>query len=254
MTTVPVQEAVTAAKTINTAVVSAFSGGTLFGGAVGFFFGYKHASRRIKDEVMKRVDAEVTELKEYYESKMVAAKEKPEVEEIIAERGYVTTYTAVEPVAGPSDVLRAPVPITKPRPVHATTPPADPVHFHPTEDTRKERDEGWLWAKEMSQRSTRDPHIIHQSEYEANESGFSQSSLTYYVEDRILVDEHNDPVEPEDVSGKAALRRFGHGSDDAAVVYVRNPVLQAEYEVTRIDRSYHGAVLGLGEDDAVDGT
>jgi hypothetical protein len=67
----------------------------------------------------------------------------------------------------------------------------------------------------------------------------------YFAGDNILCDDKNVPIYNHD-SVTGALR-FGHGSKDPNVVYVRNPDLQAEYEVVR-DRGYFqvevlGAVL-----------
>jgi hypothetical protein len=54
----------------------------------------------------------------------------------------------------------------------------------------------------------------------------------------------------EDIVGNA-LSRFGHGTSDPNVVFVRNDVLQLQIEITRHpNESYEESVEGLQHDKA----
>lgn len=100
----------------------------------------------------------------------------------------------------------------------------------------------WDFEKELSNRSIEKPYIIHETEYFANETDYSQSTLTYYAGDDILVDEREVPIyNYKSVTGELI---FGHGSEDQNVVYVRNDRLSGEYEILRDSGSYEIEVLG----------
>jgi hypothetical protein len=72
--------------------------------------------------------------------------------------------------------------------------------------------------------------------------GYTQTTLTFYSGDNILADEQDSPVyNYESVVGNL---RFGHGSNDSNVVYIRNEKLEAEYEVLLFDGSFEIEVLG----------
>jgi hypothetical protein len=103
-------------------------------------------------------------------------------------------------------------------------------------------DEDWNYAEEVAKRTPDAPYIIHRDEYFDNERDCSQSSLMYYAGDNILCDDHDTPVyDAERVVGKI---RFGHGSKDPNICYVRNEVLDAEYEILQDPGFYQIEVLG----------
>jgi len=57
-----------------------------------------------------------------------------------------------------------------------------------------------------------------------------------------LCDSHDKPIyNHSEVVGELL---FGHGSNDPNVVYIRNPKLEAEYEILRDEGSYEEIVLG----------
>jgi hypothetical protein len=103
------------------------------------------------------------------------------------------------------------------------------------------------------------PHIIHQDEFFSNEeTPFQQTTYVYYAGDDKLTDTDNTVLNNrESFVGPDALINFGHGTDDANIVYVRNPGLELEIEVVRHNGTYEEEVLGLereeDEEDA-DGT
>jgi hypothetical protein len=100
----------------------------------------------------------------------------------------------------------------------------------------------WDYEEEKEKRSMDKPYILHQDEYFSKETEYSQSTLTYYSGDDILVDEQEVPI----YNYKAVVGdlQFGHGSDDPNVVYVRNDKLSGEYEVIKDSGHYEIEVLG----------
>lgn len=106
------------------------------------------------------------------------------------------------------------------------------------------REDNWNYDEEISQRSSDKPYVIHRDEFFADEMGLNQLTFTYYAGDDILTDEQDKPVHNyETVVGDI---RFGHGSLDQNVFYVRNEELGAEYEILHTDGFYSIEVLGYG--------
>lgn len=111
-------------------------------------------------------------------------------------------------------------------------------------------DENWDYEQEIASRDPSHPCIIHVDEYFSGESGYRQSTLTYYKGDNILCDDKDVPVyNHERIVGEL---KFGHGSRDANVVYIRNDELEAEYEVLLDTGLYQVEVLGHTLEDTLD--
>jgi hypothetical protein len=108
-------------------------------------------------------------------------------------------------------------------------------------------DDDWNYDEELAKRSEDRPFIIHKDEFYENEHDYSQITLTYYSGDDILVDEDDSPIYSHNqVVGEL---KFGHGSGDPNVVYVRNDKRRAEYEVLFDPGLYSVEVLGLSIED-----
>jgi hypothetical protein len=90
------------------------------------------------------------------------------------------------------------------------------------------------------------PYVIHQDEFESKESGYDQISYTWFAVDEVMVEEgHTDPLTQTDFAVGLENLKFGHGTDDIDVVYVRNDKLELEMEITRHPGSYEEEVVGL---------
>lgn len=102
----------------------------------------------------------------------------------------------------------------------------------------------WDYETELMTRNPENPYIIHVDEYSVDEMGYNnQQTFIYYEGDDILVDHRSKPVfRYENVVGKDL--KFGHGSRDPNVVFVRNERLQAEYEILRDPGKYTDVVAG----------
>ena len=101
----------------------------------------------------------------------------------------------------------------------------------------------WDYEAELAQRKPDEPFIIHQDEYFADEQGYEKKTYHYYVSDNILTDIVDTPVyQHEKLVGEL---KFGHGSTDKNVCYVRNPALEMDMEVLRNEGSYEQEVLGI---------
>jgi hypothetical protein len=59
-----------------------------------------------------------------------------------------------------------------------------------------------------------------------------------------MVDGDDTPVPHADMVVGQGNLRWGHGSEDENLVYIRNERLEMEIEITRVPRSYEEEVLG----------
>jgi hypothetical protein len=104
-------------------------------------------------------------------------------------------------------------------------------------------DEGWNYETELATRDPKIPYVIHQEEFINDEMGYHQETLTYYSGDDIMADSHDTPIYGYgDLMGEL---KFGHGSRDKNVVYIRNEGIHMEWEVLRHSGHFSIEVLGL---------
>ena len=105
-------------------------------------------------------------------------------------------------------------------------------------------------AEEMLARKNGVPYVITQEELDVNEFDHEHVLLTWFsAGDETLVDEDEKPIDDvENTVGRDNLTKFGRGSGDANVVYVRNEARGVDYEIIQDASSYMETVLGLTDD------
>lgn len=87
------------------------------------------------------------------------------------------------------------------------------------------------------------PYVLNVDEFSRNDLGYRQETLTYYVQDDILADQHDTPVyNYRNLTGDL---KFGYGSNDPNVVYIRNAGIRMEWEILFHDASFAEEVHGL---------
>ena len=103
---------------------------------------------------------------------------------------------------------------------------------------------------EVDSRRNGVPYVITRNEYDENPDGFDQTVLTWFMHDSTLVDENEKEIDAvERMVGRANLQRFGHGSGDPLVVFVRNEKEGMDFEILRTDANYIETSLGLTDED-----
>lgn len=101
----------------------------------------------------------------------------------------------------------------------------------------------WDMEEEAKDRTEEAPYVLHKDEFWSEESGYSQTTLTWYEGDEIMCDQEDHPIyNYEAVVGPL---KFGHGTTDTNCFYVRNDSMKAEYEIIRSKSHYSVEVLGL---------
>lgn len=117
----------------------------------------------------------------------------------------------------------------------------------PVTNVFRVNDDGWNQDFEESMRSEDGPYIISQEEFFADErsdQGYLQDSMTYYEGDDVLADMTDAPQYDHKLMVGELI--FGHGSKQDDIVYVRNPKLKMEYEISRDPGSYEHEILNDG--------
>lgn len=214
--------------------------GMAIGGLTGAAIAYKITYLRAETKYSKIADDEIAEMRQHYLEKARAAEArvaKAPVEEIVRDRGYnapeskdVSPPMAVPP---PSVVAEEDDEDEEPRSRNI---------FQEAESV----DHQWDWHAERTRRSPDIPYVIHIDERE--ELDYQSETLTYYEGDDVLCNERDEIVDPDTrnmVVGEANLDRFGHGSDDPVIVYVRNDRLELVYEIIKSPHKYAEEVHGF---------
>lgn len=89
------------------------------------------------------------------------------------------------------------------------------------------------------------PYVISVTEFTDNETQYGQNSISYYQGDDVLADERDQPIpDIEYIVGRKNLR-FGDGSGDPNIVFVRNDELEVDFEVCQSLGTYAEEVLGV---------
>ena len=106
----------------------------------------------------------------------------------------------------------------------------------------------WNYEDELSIRTADQPYVISVDEFVADEAGCDQATVTYYQGDDIMADEFDVPM--YGFNEMMGPLKFGHGSNDSGVVYIRNEKLGLEWEVLLHNGRFDVEVLGNDVEDA----
>lgn len=235
-----------ATRKLNTVGLSYLAVGLGIGAAVGFYIGYKFNRAKIFAEVYADAREEIDQMREVYLDKtaiVTTDTEKPTLEKVIEERGY-SMHTTLE---SPPRPLPAPVPVSE---AHVrVTIEQESLPDIPASRI-KSMNEGWNYEEELKNRTPEAAYVIHQNEYNHSNQEYSKVVYTYYAIDDVVTDSEDErPIINGDIVVGLDNLKFGHGSDDADVVYVRNDVLELDMQICRVHRSFEEEVLGISRDD-----
>jgi hypothetical protein len=109
-----------------------------------------------------------------------------------------------------------------------------------------ELDDNFDLQEEKAIRDRSRPYVIAKGEFLETFDNFEQLNLTYYSGDSTLADDKDQPIpNVGEVVGDDNIQRFGHGSGDPSVVYVRNEAKEMDFEVLWSPGKYAHEVLGF---------
>lgn len=222
-----VEEVAEATRSLTGREVGFFLVGAGVGIAIGFTVGYKVAEKRLQTKYSKLAEEEISEMREHYQQKMVAVEPKPPLDKVMKERYSEVELQAIKETNAqfpPEEEVQEGVVVQE---VEETT----QVNVFDSED--------WNYAAEIAKRDPEVPYIIHVDEFSQNEPEHDQLTYTYYEMDDVLADQQENTIDDMDaVIGLGNLGRWGHGSKDEHIVYIRNEEMKTDFEVVRDHGSF----------------
>lgn len=240
--------------------LSLIFGGMVFGIGLGAAGGYIFARKRLETKYNQIAEDEIAEMREHYRAKSVALENtvmKPELDDIVREQGYsVEPPMAVAPPTSVNEAARAAREEDEAADEEEPTNNADDLEGEPEVQNIFEKDDpqeggGWDYHVERSRRSPLKPYVIHRDEKNEHDA-YEEMTYTYYEADDVLCNERDEVIagqERDALIGEANLERFGDGSGDPSIVYIRNDKLEAVIEVVRSPNSYAEEVHGFSHSD-----
>lgn len=211
------------------------------GAAVGGFAVYKIVSKKLEVEYSERAQEEIAQAKDYY--KRVNKAEEFSTPESTA----AVLRTDGTDVGSVTEMLSEhTVPHTQYNKFVPEEPAVEEKQTHNVFEDTSDPSE-WDWEKEIASRRANPgaPYVINFEEFDTNEEGHEQMNLRYYSGDGVLCDGQDQLVDKvEQTVGNLNLTRFGAGSQDPDIVYIRNERLGVDYEVILDKGSYQHEVLG----------
>jgi hypothetical protein len=134
-------------------------------------------------------------------------------------------------------------------PGEPNTPDVPPAVQNVFENNPPVEQNEWDWIAETAARAEKHAYVIHLDE-RGQEDGYDEITLTYYQGDDVLCDAEDKVIDDQErVVGVENLDKFGHGSNDVNVVYVRNDAMQLDIEIVKSDKTYAEEVHGLAHAD-----
>lgn len=230
------------------AVVSAGTGATA---------GYLVAQRVLEKRYAEISHQEIEQAKVFY-----ANLQKPPLDELVqtvpveeqdsqvAEAiKAITQYQGILPAVAADIELGTDGSVKVNRPMTPTVPNDEPNVqieinvFDRAEDPKVDE----ITDEERDARKDDKPFIISEAEFIENDNGHQQDVLTWYDGDGVMADHRDQPIDNwERIIGRDNLQ-FGHGSDDAQLVYVRYFPLSMDWEIHYHPGKYSREVMGFLE-------
>jgi len=92
---------------------------------------------------------------------------------------------------------------------------------------------------ESLQPKTDEAYVISEQEYIEDRPEYSKIPIEYYTEEEVLVDDGGEIIDDVDkIVGKGTLEKFGYKTGSEDVVFARNEMMGADFEIERI----HGSI------------
>lgn len=211
-------------------------GGALLAG-VGGVVGWFMAERKYRKAYEAKAETEIEQMRDHFRQRLLAKEVKPEISSLgktVQELGYAPTPP--EPPAAPGDINTA-------------AGVEEQSEVSNVFQREAEHEDHWDYEEEKKTRDPSYPYVIHIDE--RGETGYEEITLTYYSGDDVICD-HQDKIvdDKERVVGEKNILKFGHGSGDPAVVYIRNEYLDLDIELVRSEQSYAEEVHGITHADS----
>jgi hypothetical protein len=216
------------AKTSINTLALAFS--ALGVAAAGAAAGYQYAVRKLSEEFIEELELEVERTKKHYSQ--IKKTEYPTVQD---------AADALLPISRGELKERVASLITQAE--YGDPAPEEPGMTQVAQNIFTDV-ENWDADAEEAQRDPSKPYILEHDEFYTSDR--NSVTLTWFAGDGVLSDEKDEFVPDVDaVVGEANLERFGHGSRDPLILYVRNEGLDLDFEIVYSENKYTKQILGF---------
>lgn len=220
----------------------------------GVAIGYKVAKKRLEPKYEALARDEIREAQEHYK-KLSAKSEYPTPADAVAALIPEEAQEALEQYQGKPRTVGRVVEITEDEHgLHVKAQRDEEVqevqHRNIFVNGAPLNADEWDYDVELEQRNEDKPYIIHEDEFNENEPDFEDMVLTYYSADGVLTNDQDEIVDDvEGLVGSRNLKKFGHGSSDKNMLFIRNHRRGLNIEISRSMGSYSKEVLNYDEDD-----
>lgn len=215
-------------------------GAVVAGLAIGGFVGYRFAEKRLSTKFETLMQEETDKLRKHYVQKAAAKSGKPDLGQAVEDFGYAPQEVSEIVPVTPSTIMRAAVAPEEPTVTQVI------IEELNVFDNGTSTDPEWDYSVEVKARDIRFPYVIHLDEWQENPQEFNQTNLVFYEGDEVLCDDDDKVVpDPDEAVGINNLDRFGDGSGDPDVVFIRNEVREIDYEIQRSKGMYAHEVHGF---------
>lgn len=209
--------------------------------------GYLYAKKSLYKRFENEFEGELEGMRKFYEAR---ARRNKEGEFATAESAAETLLAEKAAEALDSYQGKAPVDYTTPpEPEPEAVVVEEKVVEKKVRNVFVERprsNDSFDYDEEIQHRTSDKPYVISFEEFAENKPDYIQNTITWYEGDEVLADEREEPIpDVEGTIGTNNIDRFGHGSKDPKIVYIRNERLDLDFEVVRHEGSYAEVVLGF---------
>lgn len=244
--TIEAVDVVEVARALSSRDVGLLFGGVGIGVAFGFAGGYFLLKKKLELKYETLADTEIADMKEHYNAKIRALdsrSEKKTLEEVTKDLGYTTDGEGRVPYHQVGSEPDKPMGEEE---ANGNVTNVTNVFNQPQPAVETE----WDYSEEAKNRGSNIPYVIHKDEYTESVAGYEQHTLTYFEGDDVLSNEQDTVIEDQDETiGLGNLSKFGHGSGDPHIVYIRNESMKVDIEVVHSDGKFATEVHGFQDDD-----
>ena len=106
----------------------------------------------------------------------------------------------------------------------------------------KENEEVKAEAESPEEDEPTKPYLITEEEFLNDKNDYDKISLTYYMFDDTLADESDEMIDIEENISSDIYNQIAGSDED---LYVRNNVLQTDFEIMRVEGSFHDRYGGF---------
>lgn len=227
--------------------------GSCVGTIGGFAIGYFWAKSVLTTKYEALADSEIAEMKEHYNAKHRALDSEREkldkLRTLDVKKEKETLDTVVEDLKYRTDG-EGRVPYHQMNDEDSSAPEAVTNVTNIFNQPQPEVEAEWDYAEETKTRNADIPYVIHKDEYTESVDGYEQHTLTYFEGDDVLSNERDQVIEDQDGTiGLGNLSKFGKGSGDPNIVYIRNESMKVDIEIVHSDGKFATEVHGFQNDE-----